>query len=48
MEKYEKDYEPEYESEFEEQCKVIYKSLRENVIGTIHGDIKLQSAMPMR
>ncbi|KAA5655031.1 hypothetical protein F3G60_35360, partial [Pseudomonas aeruginosa] len=29
-----------YESEFEEQCKVIYKSLRENVIGTIHGDIK--------
>ena len=36
----EKDYEPEYESEFEEQCKVIYKSLRENVIGTIHGDIK--------
>lgn len=40
LEKYEKDYEPEYESEFEEQCKVIYKSLRENVIGTIHGDIK--------
>ena len=36
----EKDYEPAYESEFEEQCKVIYKSLRENVIGTIHGDIK--------
>lgn len=40
LEKYEKDYEPAYESEFEEQCKVIYKSLRENVIGTIHGDIK--------
>lgn len=36
---YETDYEPKYESEFEKQCDVIYKSLRENVIATIHGDI---------
>ena len=36
---YETDYEPKYESEFEKQCAIIYKSLRENVIATIHGDI---------
>ena len=36
---YETDYEPKYESEFEKQCNIIYKSLRENVIATIHGDI---------
>lgn len=36
---YETDYEPKYESEFEKQCGIIYKSLRENVIATIHGDI---------
>ena len=26
--------------EFDKQCELIYKSLRENVIATIHGDIK--------
>lgn len=36
---YQNDYEPAYESEFEKQCSQIYKSLRENVIATIHGDI---------
>ena len=36
---YRNDYEPKYESEFEKQCNLIYKSLRENVIATIHGDI---------
>mgnify|MGYP006990124781 CR=1 FL=1 len=36
---YQNDYEPKYESEFEKQCSLIYKSLRENVIATIHGDI---------
>lgn len=34
------DYEPKYQEEFEKQCDFIYKSLRENVIATIHGDIK--------
>ena len=34
------DFEPKYQAEFEEQCNTIYKSLRENVIATIHGDIK--------
>lgn len=37
---YEKDYEPQYEAEFTNQCNMIYRSLRENVIATIHGDIK--------
>lgn len=36
---YQNDYEPKYQSEFEKQCDFIYKSLRENVIATIHGDI---------
>lgn len=36
---YQNDYEPKYESEFEKQCNLIYKSLRDNVIATIHGDI---------
>jgi uncharacterized protein YPO0396 len=36
---YENNFEPKYESEFEKQCTLIYKSLRENVIATIHGDI---------
>lgn len=39
LNEYETDYEPKYESEFEKQCNIIYKSLRENVIATIHGDI---------
>ena len=37
---YQNDYEPKYQADFEKQCAVIYKSLRENVIATIHGDIK--------
>lgn len=37
---YRTNYEPTYEAEFEKQCDFIYKSLRENVIATIHGDIK--------
>lgn len=40
LQDYQNDYEPKYESEFERQCNLIYKSLRENVIATIHGDIK--------
>lgn len=40
LQDYQNDYEPKYESEFERQCSLIYKSLRENVIATIHGDIK--------
>ena len=37
---YETDFEPQYRTEFEKQCDFIYRSLRENVIATIHGDIK--------
>lgn len=40
LEKYLIDFEPAYEEEFEKKCASIYKSLRENVIATIHGDIK--------
>lgn len=40
LQDYQNDYEPKYESEFERQCSLIYRSLRENVIATIHGDIK--------
>ena len=40
LETYEKDYEPKYEKEFADQCDFIYRSLRDNVIATIHGDIK--------
>lgn len=40
LEEYQNNYEPSYEQEFEKQCQVVYKSLRENVIATIHGDIK--------
>lgn len=39
LQDYQNDYEPKYEMEFERQCSLIYKSLRENVIATIHGDI---------
>ena len=39
LQDYQSDYEPKYEQEFEKQCKQIYKSLRENVIATLHGDI---------
>ena len=37
---YQQNYEPQYEEEFEKQCTLIYKSLRDNVIAKIHGDIK--------
>lgn len=37
---YQKNYEPQYQKEFEKQCSLIYKSLRDNVIAKIHGDIK--------
>lgn len=40
LEQYLQDYEPKYRAEFEKQCDLIYQSLRENVIATIHGDIK--------
>lgn len=35
-----KDYEPKYKEEFEKQYRLVYHSLRENVIATIHGEIK--------
>ena len=34
------DFEPEYQEEFRKQCDLVYHTLRENVIATIHGDIK--------
>lgn len=37
---YQQNYEPQYQEEFEKQCSLIYKSLRDNVIAKIHGDIK--------
>lgn len=40
LQEYQTNFEPSYEAEFEKQCDVIYKSLRENVIASIHGDIK--------
>lgn len=40
LEQYRTDFEPKYREEFEKQCDLIYRSLRENVIATIHGDIK--------
>ena len=40
LKEYLDDYEPKYQSEFEKQYNLIYKTLRENVIATIHGDIK--------
>lgn len=37
---YQENYEPRYQEEFEKQCGLIYKSLRDNVIAKIHGDMK--------
>lgn len=34
------DFEPQYKEEFEKQYRLVYRSLRENVIATIHGEIK--------
>ncbi len=36
----EKDFEPKYKEEFEKQYELVYHSLRDNVIATIHGEIK--------
>ncbi len=40
LERLEQDYEPKYKEEFEKQYLLVYHSLRENVIATIHGEIK--------
>ena len=36
-----KDFEPKYKEEFEKQYELVYHSLRDNVIATIHGEIKV-------
>ena len=40
LEQLRKDFEPKYKEEFEKQYRLVYHSLRENVIATIHGEIK--------
>lgn len=40
LEEMKRDYEPKYKEEFEKQYRQVYQSLRENVIATIHGEIK--------
>lgn len=40
LERLRKDFEPQYKEEFEKQYRLVYRSLRENVIATIHGEIK--------
>ncbi len=40
LEEYQKDYRENYLVEFEEKAAFVYKSLRDNVISTIHGDIR--------
>lgn len=35
-----KNFEPKYKEEFEKQYKLVYHTLRDNVIATIHGEIK--------
>ncbi len=40
LEKLQKDFEPKFKEEFENQYRLVYRSLRENVIATIHGEIK--------
>ncbi len=40
LEEMKQDYEPRYKAEFEKQYLQVYQSLRENVIATIHGEIK--------
>lgn len=40
LEELKRDYEPKYKAEFEKQYLLVYQSLRENVIATIHGEIK--------
>lgn len=40
LEKYRGDFEPQYKEEFQKQCDLVYHSLRDNVIASIHGEIK--------
>ena len=40
LEELRRDFEPKYKEEFEKQYQQVYHSLRENVIATIHGEIK--------
>jgi uncharacterized protein YPO0396 len=40
LEQLQKDFEPKYKEEFEKQYRQVYHSLRDNVIATIHGEIK--------
>lgn len=40
LEQCKKDFEPKYKAEFEQQYHLVYHTLRENVIATIHGEIK--------
>ena len=40
LEHYRQDFEPKYKEEFEKQCEQVYRSLRDNVIATIHGEIR--------
>ena len=40
LEKCRRDFEPQYKDEFQKQCDLVYHSLRENVIATIHGEMK--------
>ena len=40
LERCRRDFEPQYQEEFRKQCDLVYRTLRENVIATIHGDIK--------
>ena len=39
-ERYNRQYVEEYKEEFDRKCREVYRSLRDNVIATIHGDIK--------
>ena len=40
LEQLKEDFEPKYKEEFEKQYHIVYSSLRENVIATIHGELK--------
>lgn len=40
LERCRKDFEPEYKAQFDKQYHLVYQMLRENVIATIHGEIK--------
>lgn len=40
LERCRKDFEPQYKEDFRKQCDLVYHSLRDNVIASIHGEIK--------